>query len=127
MSAASATAPTVLVVDDDPATLRLVNRILGGCGFRVILANSGVDALPTLELERVDVALIDVCMPHVDGRQLLDRIQRSFPGVEVILMSGLGDIEQATFAMKAGARDFLQKPFKTPAAVVDAVREALAR
>jgi signal transduction histidine kinase len=81
---------TVLVVEDEPAMREVTRRILARNGYHVVAAASGHDALQTIagQLEHVDLLLTDVVMPHMQGRELADKIRLLQPGVRVLFMSG---------------------------------------
>lgn len=105
-------AVTVLAVDDQPANLRLLDAHLSPRGYRVLTASSGAQALATLETEDVDIALLDIVMPEMDGYELCRRI-RSTPATEflpVVMITASGS-EQRLAALEAGADDFVVKPF----------------
>jgi adenylate cyclase len=103
---------TVLAVDDQPANLRLLDAHLSPRGYRVLTASSGADALALLQTEDVDLALLDIVMPGMDGYELCRRI-RSTPATEflpVVMITASGS-EQRLAALEAGADDFVVKPF----------------
>ena len=100
--------PGVLVVDDDESFRTLVAERLARTGHRVQAAAGGEEALGMLE--GVEVALIDLVMPGMDGLALLKRIKAARPELAVILLTGHGTIDNAVQAMKSGAFDYLQKP-----------------
>ena len=103
---------TVLAVDDQPANLRLLDAHLSPRGYRVLTASSGPDALALLQTEDVDLALLDIVMPGMDGYELCRRI-RSTPATEflpVVMITASGS-EQRLAALEAGADDFVVKPF----------------
>src|SRR5512142_1903271 len=112
------TAATVLVVDDEPALRRSLARLLLSRGMQVTTADDGAVAIELLASQRVDVALIDLIMPHVGGLELLDHIKAHHQGVEVIIMTAFGDVETAVRAVRAGAYHFLTKPFRSNDEVV---------
>ncbi|MCX7915108.1 MAG: sigma 54-interacting transcriptional regulator, partial [Verrucomicrobiae bacterium] len=101
----------VLVVDDEPNMLRTVEAILRGEGYEVLLAASGRTALETLEREPVQVVLTDARMPSPDGFALLEQIRRRYPRVAVVMMTAYATPKLAVQAIKAGAADYLPKPF----------------
>ncbi|MDT5207972.1 MAG: adenylate cyclase, partial [Mycobacterium sp.] len=74
---------TVLAVDDQPANLRLLDAVLTPRGHRVITASSGVEALAWLETEDVDIVLLDIVMPEMDGHEVCRKI-RSTPATEFL-------------------------------------------
>jgi len=103
---------TVLAVDDQPANLRLLDAHLSPRGYRVLTASSGADALALLQTEDIDLALLDIVMPGMDGYELCRRI-RSTPATEflpVVMITASGS-EQRLAALEAGADDFVVKPF----------------
>jgi adenylate cyclase len=103
---------TVLAVDDQPTNLRLLDAVLTPRGHRVLTAQSGAEALALLESEDVDIVLLDVVMPEMDGHEVCRRI-RSTPATEflpVVMITASGS-EQRLAALEAGADDFVTKPF----------------
>ncbi len=104
----------VLVVDDEPALRRNVARVLMARGFDVLTAEDGPAALSLLTTARVDVMLLDMQMPRLSGPQVLERVKAMEPEVEVVMMAGYGDVDGAVAAVRAGAYDFVTKPFDAP-------------
>jgi DNA-binding NtrC family response regulator len=104
---------TVLIVDDEPNILSSLKRALEIEDYHVIAAGSGTDALAVLEKSGVDVMLIDVAMPQMDGLQLLERVKSQQSQLPVVMMSGHSTIETAVQATKLGAHDFVEKPLST--------------
>ena len=101
----------ILVVDDEEIVLQSCRRALGD-GERVVdTAASGAEALKRIEEGRYDVVLLDIMMPDIDGLQVLQRVKESHPDIEVIMVTGLSQIETAVRSMKLGAFDYLPKPF----------------
>jgi two-component system response regulator HydG len=95
--------------------------------MQVVTADDGAAAISLLKEQHVDVALIDLMMPHVNGLELLDHIKANHSGVEVILMTAFGDVETAVRAVRAGAYHFLTKPFRSNDEVVLTVAKAAER
>lgn len=120
-------AARVLVVDDEPALRRSLARLLLSRGMQVVTADDGAAAIDLLAAQRVDVALIDLMMPHVNGLELLDHIKTNHHGVEVIIMTAFGDVETAVRAVRAGAYHFLTKPFRSNDEVILTVVKAAER
>jgi class 3 adenylate cyclase len=103
--------PVVLVVDDLPANLRLMEAVLAPRGHRVLTALSGREALAVLAEQDVDIVLLDILMPEMDGYEVCRRI-RSDPRtafLPVVMVTASGDQEKLA-ALSAGADDFLTKP-----------------
>lgn len=103
------TAPVIHVLDDDPSVRRSLDRLLRAVGYEVRLYESAlalIEAAPGL----CGCILLDVRMPDMDGLQVHERLREKSP-CPVILMTGHGEVEMAIHAMKAGAVDFLEKPF----------------
>ena len=103
---------TILTVDDQPANLRLLEAVLSPQGYRVITASSGEQALELLHSTNIDLVLLDIMMPGIDGYEVCQRI-RSEPStafLPVVMITASGDYEK-TRAIKAGADDFISKPF----------------
>ncbi len=103
---------SILVVDDDAAMRHLLSVILTDHGWEARAVASAKDALRDLEAHDCDLVLTDVRMPGMDGLELLRAIQLLRPDLTVIVMSAYGAQEAAIEAMKAGAYDYLSKPFK---------------
>jgi DNA-binding NtrC family response regulator len=103
--------PSLLVVDDEEPVLTLIERVGHNSGFDVMTCTNGSDAVHMLARKPADLAMVDLCMPDVNGLDLLRDIRRAVPGCEVILMTGHAGIETAVEAMKRGAREYLTKPF----------------
>jgi DNA-binding NtrC family response regulator len=108
----SSKAPTLLVVDDDPAVLVLIDHVATDLGFTVVRESGGRAALAALPVIRPDGAIIDVGLADIDGLSLLREIKAADPQSQVILMTGSGSIDSAVGAIKAGALDYISKPFQ---------------
>ncbi len=104
---------TVLVVDDEPELCRALCKLLTRNGYRVLTAGNGEEGLDTLRKECVDLVLTDLQMPRMGGMDLLKAGQVVSPGTEFVIITGHGTIETAVDAMRAGAYDFIEKPFST--------------
>jgi DNA-binding NtrC family response regulator len=101
---------TVLIVDDDARLRNSVRDLLLAYGFRCISADSGGQALEILSGQSIDLMLLDLNMPEMDGQQVLTRVAEHFPETAVIVLSGESTFESATEALRRGALDFLRKP-----------------
>ena len=112
---------TVLVIEDDDAVRRVVERLLIREGYRVIAAASGEEALAAVEHEAaLDVVLSDVMMPNMTGPEVVARVRRRFPSVSVLYMSGYAE---DVLTLEAGA-ELIRKPFE-PDRVAARLRELL--
>jgi DNA-binding NtrC family response regulator len=101
----------VLVVDDDRETCELVQEVLEHEGFKVTALTSALDALASVVEEDFDVVLTDLGMAEMDGIALCQRILEARPDMPVVVGTGQGSLEAAIGAMRAGAYDFVTKPF----------------
>jgi DNA-binding NtrC family response regulator len=118
--------PHVLVVDDDAHIRRMVRRIVRGLGCEVTEAEDGVDAVGKLTGTRFDLVLTDLRMPRGDGMEVLEALRDRHPGTPSVMLTAHGAINECVAAMRAGAVDFLTKPFHADE-LENVVRRALAR
>ncbi len=102
----------ILVVDDNADNRRILQLALRRSGYSVRTAASGSEALKIYEEEPVDVALLDMSMPQMDGITLLKELRRINPQLPAIMITAYGSVERAVEAMKAGAMDFLTRPVR---------------
>jgi len=115
----------ILLVDDDAGVLRALATLFGrDAGFICIPTQDPVEAIGIAEEESPDVVLSDMRMPKMDGLALLLQLKAKCPATEVVLMTGFGTVQSAVAAVKAGAYDFLTKPFEDVSVVELAVRQA---
>lgn len=117
---------TVYLIDDDEAVRRAVSFLLSTAGFSVRVYESGIKFLEKLEGLQQGCVITDVRMPGMDGVELLRRLKDRGVAMPVIVMTGHGDVTLAVSAMKAGAVDFIEKPFGDEV-MISAVRAALRR
>ena len=115
---------TILVVDDEDEIRESVGEILSDEGYRVLEASDGAKVLDLIRKQRPHLVLLDIWMPEVDGIGLLKEIKEQEPAVEVIMISGHGNIHTAVTAVKLGAFDFIEKPLSLDGLLVT-VRRAL--
>lgn len=101
---------TVLVVEDEPAIRRYLAGVLEAQGSRVRTAESGEAALETLGESSVDIALVDLGLPGIDGLTLIRRI-RTWSSVPIVVLTSRDTVEDKVIALDAGADDYLTKPF----------------
>ncbi|MBU0992077.1 MAG: response regulator [Proteobacteria bacterium] len=100
----------VLVVDDEKDFVEILSNRLEEAGETVSSANSGQECLKVLDEKTIDVVILDIKMPGMDGMDVLKEIKKRHPLVEVIMLTGHGSTETAVDGMKAGAFDYLLKP-----------------
>ncbi|MGH7391582.1 MAG: sigma-54-dependent transcriptional regulator [Candidatus Rokuibacteriota bacterium] len=103
---------TVLVADDDPVARDLLVEVLERDGHRVRAAGGGDESIRLAETEGIDLALVDLRMPGVDGLKVLQRLVALDPPVPVIILTAFATIDTAIEAIRAGAYDYLSKPFR---------------
>lgn len=109
----------ILIVDDDPALLRLLSMRLHYEGHTTIEADSGAAALAKLDLELPNIMITDLRMPGMDGLQLFEAVHRRFPLLPVLMLTANGTIPDAVHAMQRGVFGYIIKPFEG----VDLMRE----
>jgi CheY-like chemotaxis protein len=102
----------VLLVDDEPALVRVYARALSAEGYEIDVASDGADALTKLREQMYDVVVTDICMPRMSGLRLLEGIRRLCPDVPAILMTARLDPETYERARELGSVRYLLKPFK---------------
>jgi serine/threonine protein kinase len=103
--------PSILIVDDEQLIRRSVGEVLADLNYAVFEAGDGRECLAVLDRETIDIVLMDIQMPKLDGLETFRRMVRDRYRVDTIMMSGHGNIETAVAAIKCGAHDFLEKPF----------------
>jgi two-component system response regulator HydG len=115
---------TILVVDDEPELRRALSKLLTRNGYHVLTAGNGEEGLAVLRQEDVHLVLSDLQMPRMGGLDLLKAAQVVSPNTEFVIITGHGTIETAVGAMRAGAYDFIEKPFSVTT-TLKVVRKAL--
>jgi len=116
---------TILIVDDDPHIRELLHLYLQKEGYRSLEAVDGQEALNLLEVERVQLAIVDIMMPNVDGYELCKEI-RQYYDIPVIMLTAKGEIADKEKAYIAGTDDYVVKPFE-PREVLFRIRALLRR
>ncbi|MBD1400196.1 putative bifunctional diguanylate cyclase/phosphodiesterase [Pelovirga terrestris] len=101
----------ILIVDDEIKVAQSLQLILKLEGFEAQIVTSGAAAFEELARHPYDIALLDLNMPQIDGMTVLDHITRNHPDTSVIVVSGESEIRKAVHVLKAGARDFVRKPY----------------
>jgi len=102
----------ILIIDDEKEICLYLEELLTENDFVVFTAENGMKGLEIIENEKIDVVLADIVMPKIDGIALTRSIKEMNPDIPVILMTAYSSIEYAVESMKAGAADFISKPFK---------------
>lgn len=120
-------AETILIVDDDPTQRRLLESVVGRMGYRTRCAGDGREALETLsdrDAAPVNLMLLDLVMPEVDGLTVLKKIRPKLPNLPIIVLTAHGGIDNVVQAMQAGATDFVVKP-ASPERIEVSIKNAL--
>lgn len=117
---------TVLIVDDDPGICDLLECVLELSGYAVVRAGTGAEAVAAAAATTVDLALIDLGLPDVDGASLIPGIRRRNAAAGIILLTARNDIESKVGALRGGADDYVTKPFH-PTEVLARVEAVLRR
>ena len=117
--------PLILVVDDEPKVARLARDYLEKNGFRVATAADGQSALTIARREKPDLVILDLMLPHIDGREVC-RILRRESDVPIIMLTALSEEVDQVTGLEIGADDYITKPFSVRA-LVARVRALLRR
>lgn len=118
------TAPTVFVVDDEPAVLVAVERLLRSAGWRAATFASAAAFMSAYDPARPGCLLLDVAMPDTDGLEVQRQLADAGCTLPIIFLTGHGDVRMSVQAMRAGALNFITKPFRDET-LLDAVAEAV--
>ena len=102
----------ILVLDDEKRVRDEIEEFLIGRKFKVYKAGLPSEAFKILEKQKVDIIILDIKLPEMDGIQVLDEVKIQYPEIEVIMISGHGDMTTVIEAMRNGASDYFQKPFR---------------
>ena len=102
----------VLIVDDAPDTLEIIQRLLHYEGYDVTIASSGEEGVKKVEQEKPEVVLMDINLPGISGTEALRRIRTMNPIQCVIMLTAFATVDNAIQALKEGASDFVKKPFE---------------
>jgi DNA-binding response OmpR family regulator len=115
----------ILIVDDDPHIRELSGVFLRNAGFEIVEANDGVDALAKLESTKVDLFIIDIMMPRMDGWELCRELRESYD-LPILMLTAKAEISQKIKGFQLGTDDYLVKPFE-PLELVERVKALLKR
>ena len=110
---------SILVVDDEAAIRENLDLLLSDANYRVTLADSGTEGLRRVESELFDLILLDVMMPDRNGLEVLKEIHQISPETAIIMITAFGTIENAVSAIKAGASDYVTKPWDNEKLLLD--------
>jgi DNA-binding response OmpR family regulator len=102
----------LLVVDDEHEIAALLEEHFRACGYSVDVAHNGPDALQMAMARRPDTVLLDITMPGLEGSEVLSRLRAVDPTVSVVMLTGNGDEQLARSLLRAGAFDYVRKPFQ---------------
>lgn len=116
---------SVLVVDDEPGIALLCNRILSRAEYQVTSLTDPREAIEYLQQNHVDLLLVDIRMPEVDGFDVISRAQIVLPDIAVLVMTGFGTVETAIRALRQGVDGLILKPFQKSDELIQAAKQAL--
>ena len=116
---------TILVIDDDEIVRDSIGAYLSQCSFNVLEAEDGKQGLATFHKQKPDLILCDICMPQMDGFEVLRDIRKDHPHMPFIVASGAGGMTDAVKALRLGANDFIIKPIEDLAVLEYAINRAL--
>lgn len=114
----------ILIADDDPTILSFLSKLLSAKGYEVKLAEHGGVAEELLKSEQFDVLVSDIKMEPVDGMVLLKYVRKTFPNIQVIMLTAYATVATAVECIKEGAFDYIPKPFKIDE-LLETVKRAL--
>ena len=120
------TEPTVFIIDDDEAVRDSIYELAASVGLAAETFRSALDYLEVFDASRPGCLVLDVRMARMSGLSLRDKLREMNASIPIVFISGHGDIGMAVSAVKAGAVDFVQKPYQEQQ-LLDAINEALAR
>ncbi|MDE2112074.1 MAG: sigma-54-dependent Fis family transcriptional regulator [Alphaproteobacteria bacterium] len=101
----------ILIIDDERIIIDSCFRILKSHDYQIDTAQDGFEGLQKINENQYDIVILDIMMPKIDGLEVLHRIKEGYPDIDVIMITGLSQIETAVKSMKLGAFDYLPKPF----------------
>ncbi|MEE9566278.1 MAG: response regulator, partial [Desulfobacteria bacterium] len=103
--------PKILIVDDEPRMCASLKTLLGDHGWEIHTSNSGEEAAEYVSNNNVDLVLLDMVMPDMDGRQVMDYIKGQRPETLIVVITGHASVESAVSALRHRVYDYLRKPF----------------
>lgn len=103
----------VMIVDDDQSIIEILSDMMAIFGHEYVTARDGVEALDVLKKHAIDIVITDMMMPNMDGMELLKYINANYPNIKVMVVTGYDRTFTYTDVIRAGASDFISKPFNT--------------
>lgn len=118
----------ILVIDDDPNSLQLINLTLQTEGFEVLTASGGLEGLSRIQADKPDLVVLDLMLPDMDGLEICRRIRRARETADLplIMLTAKGEVADRVAGLRLGADDYIPKP-AAPAEVAARVRSVLTR
>ena len=101
----------ILVADDDQQLGTSLGEQLTAEGYNVIVTSNGEEAIHIIKEKRIDLAIIDIKMPKIDGFEVLRFVRKDFPGVKIIMLTAYADIRNISKCKELGAHDVIEKPY----------------
>jgi len=116
VNSSSALMPKILIVDDDPVTLKMVSKVLRDAGYEVSESKNGQAGLTAFQQQPADIVLLDVMMPIMNGYETCKALREysDDESLQILMLTGLDDVESVNKAFEAGASDFITKPLNFP-------------
>jgi len=116
----------ILIVEDDPTTVQLIEFLLEKNGFEVLIAYNGVEALEISKKEKSDLILMDVMMPKMDGIEAIEKLKKdeTTRDIPIVILSALGQEMDVMRGLQAGALSYIVKPF-SPNELLDEIKAKL--
>lgn len=101
---------TILIVDDDLELIQVEGKVLGNIGYDVVTVTTGAKALEVIVNRHIDIVILDLKLPDMDGEVVLRKMKQLRPGTKIIIMTGFGDVESYLHTLQKGVIDYLIKP-----------------
>ncbi len=116
----------ILIVEDDPTTVQLIEFLLKKNDFEVLVAHNGVEALEISKKEKSDLILMDVMMPKMDGIEAIEELKKDEDtrDIPIVILSALGQEMDVMRGLQAGAASYIVKPF-SPKELLDEIKAKL--
>ncbi|HSV97635.1 MAG TPA: sigma-54 dependent transcriptional regulator [Spirochaetota bacterium] len=102
----------ILIVDDNPSILKYIEDILESSGHTIVKCADGMSAIDAFHSDSFDLVVSDLAMPGMDGFELVSEIRMLYPDIPIVIITGVGGVDEAVTAIKKGASDFVIKPFQ---------------